>query len=235
MLAEFESEWEVAGGTVLTNIVRKRKEGELIFPALMGELSCVSGLRGEELPLTDLAGSHTNLARGRVHPKTKHGVVALLGRCKNESGEKYHLMLVPMKTNSGLKPTRWIDRMVEWYGEEGIVSGPVLGDKQGECAKYGDNEYGFLTPMTRVQVRNPDLFAKPDSNVFDDFSLRCSGRRSATGRSLNIGKDATIIETNNRWRVREWAKRSDPNQNMIRIYADVLVLLDALLAFPQAM
>jgi hypothetical protein len=235
ILVEFESEWEVVEGTVLTKSVRKRKEGELIFPALMGELSYVLGLRGEELPLMDLAGTRTNSARGKVHPSTKHGVVALLGRFKNEIGEKYHLMPIPMKTNSGLRPMRWIDRMVEWYGEEGIESGPVFRDKRGECAKYGDYEYGFLTRMARVQERSPELFAKPDSNVFDDFSLGRSGRRSATGRSLNIGLDATIIETNNRWRVRERAKGSDPNQNMIQHYADVLVLLDALLAFPQAM
>jgi hypothetical protein len=125
--------------------------------------------------------------------------------------------------------------MVEWYGEEGIVSGPVFRDKRGECARYGDYEHGFLTRMAKVQERNPDLFGKPDSNVFDDFSLGRSGSRSATGRSLNVGLDATIIETNNRWRVRERAKGSDPNQNMIQHYADVLVLLDALLAFPQAM
>jgi hypothetical protein len=89
--------------------------------------------------------------------------------------------------------------------------------------------------MARVQEGSPDLFAKPDSNVFDDFSLGHSGRQSATGRSLNIGLNAMIIETNNKGRVRERAKGSNPNQNMIQHYADVLVLLDALLAFPQAM
>jgi hypothetical protein len=165
ILAEFESEWQLLEGTVLTNTVWKRKEGELIFLALMGEISYVLGLRGEELPLMDLAGTRTNSARGKVHPKTKHGVVALLGRFKNEIGEKYRLMPVPMQTVSGLRPMRWIDPMVEWYGEKGIVSGPVLRDRRGECARYGDNEYGFLTRMAKVQERNPDLFAKPDSNV----------------------------------------------------------------------
>jgi hypothetical protein len=89
--------------------------------------------------------------------------------------------------------------------------------------------------MGKVQLAKPELFAKPDSNVFDEYSLGRSGRRSATGRALNIRLDSTIIDTNNRWRVRERAKGSDPNQNMIQHYADVLVLLDALLAFPQAM
>ncbi len=115
------------------------------------------------------------------------------------------------------------------------LSGPVFRDKRGECTKYGDYEYGFLTRMVKVQERNPDTFAKPDSNIFDDFSLGRSGRWSATGRLLNVGLHATIIETKNRWRVRERAKGSGPDQNMIQHYADVLVLLDTLLAFPQAM
>jgi hypothetical protein len=89
--------------------------------------------------------------------------------------------------------------------------------------------------VAKVQDRSPELFAKPDGNVFDDYSLGRSGRRSTTSRSLNVGLDTQIIETNNRWRVRERAKGSDPNQNMIQHYVDVLVILDALLAFPQAM
>jgi hypothetical protein len=235
VLAQFESEWGELEGTVMTNGARRKKESELIFPALMGELSYVLGLRGEELPLMDLAGTRINTAKGKVHPRTKHGVVALLGRFKNEIGEKYHLMPVPMETDSGLKPMVWLDRMLGWYEEAGIESGPVFRTRRGECGKYGDYEHGFLTRMGKVQLAKPELFAKPDSNVFDEYSLGRSGRRSATGRALNIRLDSTIIDTNNRWRVRERAKGSDPNQNMIQHYADVLVLLDALLAFPQAM
>jgi hypothetical protein len=109
VLAQFEGKWEELEGTVMTNGARRKKESELIFPALMGELSYVLGLRGEELPLMDLGGTRLNSARGKVHPKTTHGVVALLGRFKNEIGEKYHLMPVPMETNSGLKPMVWIN------------------------------------------------------------------------------------------------------------------------------
>jgi hypothetical protein len=123
VLGEFEGEWDELEGTVMTNGARRKKEAELIFPALMGELSYVLGLRGKELPLMDLAGTRINSAKGKLHPKTKHGVVALLGRFKNEIGEKYHLMPVPLETNSGLKPMKWIDRALEWYKEAGIESG----------------------------------------------------------------------------------------------------------------
>jgi hypothetical protein len=165
VMAQFEGEWDELEGTVMTNGARRKKETELIFPALMGELSYVLGLRGEELPLMDLAGTRLSSAKEKVHPKTTDGVVALLGRFKNEISKNYHLMPVPMATNSGLKPMVWINRMLGWYEEAGVESGPVFRTRRGECTNYGDFEHGFLSRMAKVQERKPELFAKPDSNV----------------------------------------------------------------------
>jgi hypothetical protein len=161
VLAQFEAKWEELEGTVMTNGVRRKKEAKLIFPVLMGELSYVLALRGEELPMMDLAGTRLNSTKGKVHPKTTHGVVALLGRFKNETGEKYHLMPVLMVTKLGLTPMMWVNRMLEWYEEAGIESGPVFRTKRGECAKYVDYEHEFLTRMAMMQERNPEMFAKP--------------------------------------------------------------------------
>ena len=99
----------------------------------------------------------------------------MLGGFNNEVGEKYHLMPVPLKTNSGREPIVWIDRMIGWYTEKGILSGPVFRDRKGECGKYGDWDHAFLTRVARVQVRNPELFAKAEINVFNDFTLGRSG------------------------------------------------------------
>jgi hypothetical protein len=144
-------------------------------------------------------------------------------------------MPLPLKTDSGLEPMVWLQRMLDWYREGGIENGPVFRDKHGECGRYGDFEHGFLSQLARVHVKNPALFSKPLCNVFDDYSLGRSGRRSATGRALNVRLEESVINTNNCWRVKERAKGSNPNQNMIQHYAEVLVILDALLAFPQAM
>jgi hypothetical protein len=235
VMKEFESDWELLKAGTMSDAIKRKREANAIFPALMGELSYVLALRGEELPLLDLAGTRINTQTGLSNPRKKHGVIALLGRFKNEIGEKHHLMPVPLKTDSGLEPVIWIGRMLEWYKEGGIENGPVFRDKRGECARYGDFEHGFLRRLARVQASNPALFAKPQCNVFDDFSLGRSGRRSTTGRALNVRLEETVINTNNRSRVKERAKGSDPNQNIIQHYADVLIILDALLAFPQAM
>jgi hypothetical protein len=235
IMIEFERDWSALMIEELWTLERRKKQAEIVFPALMGDISYVLGLRGEELPLMDLIGTKCNTNWGKIHPKTKHGVIVLLVRFKNEVGEKYYLMPVPLVTNSGWEPIVWMERMFAWYDSQGTASGPVFCNKKGECGKYGDFDHSFLTRVAKVQDRSPELFAKPDGNVFDDYSLGRSGRRSTTSRSLNVGLDTQIIETNNRWRVRERAKGSDPNQNMIQHYVDVLVILDALLAFPQAM
>jgi hypothetical protein len=143
----FEAEWDALKGVMCSDAVRRRREGEMIFPALMGELSYVMGLQGEELPLIDLAGTRNNTRMGLQNPRKKHGVVALLGRFKNEIGEKHHLMPFPMKTDSGFEPIIWIERMIDWYREGGIDSGPVFRDKRGECARYGDLDHAFLNEV----------------------------------------------------------------------------------------
>lgn len=235
VLDEFESDWEELEGTVMTNVEHRKQEAEIEFPAIMGEVGYVLGLWGEEIPLMDLAGTWVNSARGKLHPTKKHGVVALLGRFKNEIGEKCHLMPVPFKTASGLKHMVWMNRMLDWYEGAGIETGPVFRDKKGQCARYRDFEIGFLSRIARVQVKRPELFSKQECNVFDDYNLGKLGRRSSTSRALNVDFATTIFETNNRWRVRERAKGSDPNQNMIQHYGDLLVILYACLAFPKAM
>jgi hypothetical protein len=221
-MKEFESDWELLKAGTMSDATRRNWEADTIFPALFGEL-------------LDLAGIRINTQTVLSNPRKKHGVISLLGRFKNEIGEKHHLMSVPLYTDSGLKPVTWIGRMLEWCKEGGIENGPVFRDKRGECARYKDFKYRFLRRLARVKSSNPALFTKPQCNVFNDFSLGRSGRRSATGRALNVRLEKTVINTNNRWRVKERAKGSDPNQNMIQHYADVLVILDARLAFPQAM
>ncbi len=66
------------------------------------------GLRGEEVPLMDLAGTRNHFSRA-VHTGPNadgecmaHVVIALLGRFKGETGEKYHYMVSVLRTKSGL-------------------------------------------------------------------------------------------------------------------------------------
>jgi hypothetical protein len=234
IMSEFEKDWEeLHQGEACQDM--RLAESLLIFPALMGMIQYVLGLRGEECPLMDLYGTKVNTAKGMSHPTNPHGVVALLGRFKGETGELCHMMPIPVETDSGVKPLVWINRMLEYYDELGVSHGPVFRDKKGEVGKYGDYEFGFLQRIAAVQVRAPHLLPKADMDVFKEFGFYRSGRRSATSRALNVRMLESIIDANNRWRVREGAKGKDKSQNMRQHYGDVLAMLEVCLAFPQAM
>jgi hypothetical protein len=134
IMIEFKRDWSALMIEELRTSERRKKQVEILFPALMGDISYVLGFRGEELPLMDLIGTKCNTDRGKIHPKTKHGVIALLGRFKNEVGEKYHLMPVPLATNSGREPIVWMERMFAWYDGQGIASGRSFTTKRESAA-----------------------------------------------------------------------------------------------------
>ena len=71
--------------------MRERK-GEIIFPALFALITYCCGLRGEETPLTDLAGMRKYYSEVVTHKKHPHVPIALLGRFKNNAIDKYHYL-----------------------------------------------------------------------------------------------------------------------------------------------
>ncbi len=110
LMEEFEKDW----------IRLEGQEGEdeeiekVLFGALFSVVAYVVGLQGEEVLLMDLAGSRNHFTRAvRKGPNAEgtslaHVVIALLGRFKGEKGEKYHYMVLVIKTKSGLMPAKWI-------------------------------------------------------------------------------------------------------------------------------
>ena len=72
-------------------------------------------------------------------------------------------------------------------------------------------------------------------NLEAECSLFRSGRRSATTRAINVRLDNTVIEVNNRWRMKEHAQGKGVQIGMIHHYSDLMGMLDATLAFPLAM
>jgi hypothetical protein len=66
---------------------------------------CYAGsLKGNEGFLLDLYGLRLHLNEGREPNAKPHVVVSLLGRFKNELGERYHLVLLAAETASGMSP-----------------------------------------------------------------------------------------------------------------------------------
>jgi len=187
-----------------------------------GVLSFCGGLRGEEVPMTDLFGLLKYLDKGRTGT-IPHVIVPLLGRFKGERGEKYHLLPLVAITKSGLEPRKWIDRIAKLYNELGYVRGPVWRSSAGHRARISDWEGPVLDRIKDIQNRRPDLI---DSNldIYDEYGLSRSFRRGSNTHVRNVlgPRDGQlVVDFNNRWRKFEQAKGRMPGLGMSDYYTEV--------------
>jgi hypothetical protein len=88
--------------------------------------------------------------------------------------------------------------------------------------------------LQEIQRKHPELIAK-SVNVFEDYGIRRSFRRGSDAEALNQGVDTVIINAMNRWRTVEEAKGKAPKLKMIAHYADLRLMLRALLQCSRPM
>jgi hypothetical protein len=117
------------------------KVGATIATALRGSL------RGSEVFILELTvlQRHINIGCGGALPPDpmKAGInlslappiiIFLLGEFKSELGVKYHLMSLASTTSSGIE-LRWgLEKLIQVREEEGCISGPTFGQKDGLVA-----------------------------------------------------------------------------------------------------
>jgi hypothetical protein len=193
-------------------------------------------LRGNEGFLLDLYGLRLYLQEGKLLPENKAHVVApLLGRFKNELGERYHLILVAEKTTSGLQPRKWLEWLVAVRQEEGRTNGPAFCDETGRVVYSRDYEDLFIEVLSEIQEERPDLI--PATIDVTDHGLSRSWWRSSTSAALARGVDAKDIDFMNRWHTVESARgRRAVFQAMRDHYGDVrLTSLDMSLRYTSAL
>jgi hypothetical protein len=171
-------------------------------------LCFVASLRGNEGFLLDLYGLRLYLDEGRNHATKPHVVAPLLGRFKNELGERYHLFLLASETASGLKPREWLERLVAVRFEEGRVQGPAFCDENGRMEYSRTYEELFLEVLLEIQEERPDLI--PESVDISDHGLSRSWRRSSTSAAVALGLEDSDIDFMNRWRTVESARGRRP-------------------------
>jgi hypothetical protein len=224
LLIIYEKRWVIAGSNV-------NAQQTVIFPALFCVIAFCCGLRGEELPLLSLCGIRRHLERGKAHPTHPHVVIALLGRFKSEVSEKYHLMPVVLTTQTGLTPGLWIDRMVGWYEQRGIVRGWVFRNfKTGDAARASDFEWDILMELENIQKESPNII-DGKINVLEEFGVSRSFRRGSDTHAQNQGVSISDIERNNRWRSVEHAGSKKVVLRMVHHYEEVSQMLKSLLRY----
>jgi hypothetical protein len=73
---------------------------------------------------------------GKTEPK--HVMLSLVGRFKQEDGEKHHFLHVDAVTGSGIKIREWMRRLLELKVKYGHTQGFFFRRKNGSPAKMGD-------------------------------------------------------------------------------------------------
>lgn len=188
LMGQLEMEWGEAGAN---------EKYEVAIEGAFYIISFCGGLRGEEVPLTNITGMRKWWSAGEDEGVTPHVVVALLGRFKNEVGEKYHLKPFATVTRSGLKPRLWIGRALEESQLKGFLSGPLFRDTKGFPMRARDMEDGFLERLERIQVTKPHLLSE-QVNVSEEYGVSRSFRRGVTSEAINRGVTPEQIEADNR-------------------------------------
>ena len=114
-------------------------------------LCYVGSLRGNEGFLLDLYGLRLYLGEGKTQNDKAHIVAPLMGRFKNELGERYHLILLAATTASGLNPREWLEWLVTVRQEEGRTRGPAFCDEAGMVAYSRNYEDLFIEVLSEIQ------------------------------------------------------------------------------------
>jgi hypothetical protein len=227
MMFLLEQDW----GRTMSN----RERWELALEGCFYVISFVCALRGEEVPLVNLAGIREHLVESGAH-KIPHVVVALLGRFKNEHGDSnYHLMPIVNVTRSGLEPRKWIERAVRSCEQMGYTRGFLFRDLEtGGKMKANYFEPRFFQRLGIIQSTRPDLIGA-GVDIEDQYGVSRSFRRGATSRAADMLLPPDVTNANNRWRTVEQAGARQTSMTMKDHYTDVRLTLNLLLQFSAAM
>jgi len=220
-----EREWEDSGEKERANLAMI---GAYIMNAFGGSF------RGHEVFLVDTFGLLKYAREDHVERGERFVVVPLLGRCKTENTEGYHLTPLIARTNSGLEIERWVKRLAWAKETQGILHGPMFSHHKGEILDERWLELEILERIAVIQQERPDI-VKPDVLVHEEYGISRSFRRGATTEARNVKVDEEDIKLMNRWRNFEEAKGRRPRMQMQDHYSDITQSIPSLLRFSKAL
>ncbi len=192
-----------------------------------------AALRGGEVFLMEATSLCAMIDEGR-HFRKPFVLIPLMGRFKNETGERNVLLPLIGTTTSGLPVRKWTDRLANVLKAEGrhIGSpGPAICRDNGFVISYSEMNYLFHKELEGVQQRRRDLIPS-DVDVAEHWNIYRSIRRGATVRATELKFGETCIDMNNRWRKSQTVRRR-PNLKMREIYLDIKCTINTHLGFSE--
>jgi hypothetical protein len=195
--------------------------------ASLGAYSVIAfcgSFRGLEVFLTDLYGLRKYLDSPRQAQELPHVIIPLLGRLKNENGEKYHLTPLCSVTSSGLQVETWVHRLVQCQAHFGRVQGPAFTTLAGTPAYTSTFEMDILDRFHAIEAWRPDLIT-PDVQVYEEYGLSRSFRRGSTSEARAWNVDDRDVRLINRWPSFDEGRGQRPRLNMQDHYSDIRLLI----------
>jgi predicted Zn-ribbon and HTH transcriptional regulator len=216
------------------NVSLDRKRSVIVCAAAFVIL-WAGALRGGEVFMLEASELVKRRNDGR-NDKHGHCVIPLMGRFKQESGERNLLMVLANRTKGGLEVRRWVDLLTSLLKAEG---------KMGEIGPAICNENGFMLEKWKLNGELHSILGKiQDANtgiipagivIEDKYNVYRSFRRGATTRAKEQGVDEATIEMNNRWRKWQNKRGSLPNLPMTQLYVEISQALVSKLRFSSSL
>ena len=196
----------------------------------------VCALRGNEVFMVEAEGLQSLILEGRVDviEENSHVVIPLLGRFKNEEGEKWHLMVSVNVTESGIKARFWIETLVKLLKEERRGMGPAFCGTDGEVLNYWDINNKFIQELEYVQQHQGHLL-QTNIEVGEHYSIFRSLRKGSTARATDKKVDGNVIDLHNRWRTMERTGGQRSTRSMQGYYSDLRLTIITQLAYSRAL
>ena len=188
-------------------------------------LGFVLSLRGPEGFMIEAHGliSHLHFGLGeecREDDEIPFVVIPLLGRFKNEEGERWHLMMSVSETKSGFKVREWVERLASVLVKEGHTSGPAFCHPDGKCLRAFEIDEEFHKQLEKIQISHPMLI-EPKLDVTEWFSIFRSLRKGSTARADELDISNTVTNLHNRWRTTEFLKGGRTSRSMREYYTSL--------------
>jgi len=137
--------------------------------------------------------------KGKMH-EDSYVCLPLMGRLKNDDGERNVIRFVVGKTASGIPVRRWIERLegvLQLEGKDKGSLGPAFCVLNGNIIAYRNMDCEFHKALQQFQAGHPEL----ELEVGNLYHINRSPRRGVTSRATELKLSQTAIDTNNRWRM----------------------------------
>ena len=215
--------------------VSKARCRELTMSGASLVMGYCGALRGGEILLAEATSMCSMIDEGRESGLVPHVVACLMGRFKNETGERNVVLPFVSVTASDIKIRWWFEQLVRILSEEGRNSGPpgpAFCDRDGCVLSLFYLNTKFHEALEAVQSRRPDLIPAW-VKVKEIYHYFRSLRRGAVLRAKHLKYDQSIIDANNRWRIMQ-GTRGKANLPMGQLYLDIILSLNTHTRFSES-